>query len=213
MQNVIRVSHPLIEHSLTILRDKTTDTAQFRQHATIVSKILIIEATKDLLLRDQDVETPLASIVGKELKEEFMVVPVLRAGLAMLFAVQDFLPAVSVGFIGLERDENTATARKYYQKLPQLHEPHEVIILDPMLATGGSVQDVIESLTERNVRNIKIACIVAAPEGIERINKNFPEVHIYTSAIDSHLNSQKYIVPGLGDFGDRYFGTQNPALS
>lgn len=207
MQNVTLVKHPLIDHSLTILRDKNTQTGEFRQHAAVVSKILIIEASKNFALRNHKIQTPLSPMLGKQLKEEVIIIPVLRAGLAMLFAVQDFLPSVPVGFIGLERDENTAIARKYYQKLPQLITAKQILILDPMLATGGSAQDTVLALYEKGARDISIVCIVSAPEGIERMQKNHPDIKIFTPVIDTHLNDKKYIVPGLGDFGDRYFGT------
>lgn len=201
------VTHPLIDHSLTILRRKETGTEEFRRHAGIVSKILLIEATKNLNLEVAAIVTPLAPMNGKRLKDEVVVVPVLRAGLAMLFALQDFLPAVAVGFIGLERDEKTAVAREYYQKLPQIFSTHRVIILDPMLATGGSFDDTVTAIKKKGGKRITLVCVVAAPEGIARIQKNHPDVEIFTAAIDKKLNAIKYIVPGLGDFGDRYFGT------
>jgi uracil phosphoribosyltransferase len=207
MNNVTVVSHPLIDHSLTILRDKNTGTEEFRKHAGIVSKILILEATKNLGLTEKSIETPLSAFQGKMLKDEVVVVPVLRAGLAMLFALQDFLPSVGVGFIGLERDERTAQAHEYYRKLPKIFASHIVMVIDPMLATGGSFDDTISKLKEKGAKRILSICIVSAPEGIRRIQSKHPDVQIYTSAIDRELNDKKYIVPGLGDFGDRYFGT------
>ncbi len=207
MRTVTYVKHPLIEHSLTILRNKETKTEEFRRHAGIVSKILLLEATKNLRVSDSSIETPLAPMVGKQLAEEIVVVPVLRAGLAMLFAIQDFLPSVAVGFIGLERDEKTAIAREYYQKLPKIFATHHVIILDPMLATGGSFDDTVIALKKKGAKRITCVCIVSAPEGVARIEKNHPDVNVYTAAIDKTLNDRKFIVPGLGDFGDRYFGT------
>lgn len=207
MKNVITVVHPLIDHSLTIIRRKETSTEEFRRHAGIVSKILLVEVMKGLGTTDIRIETPLAPMAGKKLKDEVVVVPVLRAGLAMLFAIQDFLPAVSVGFVGLERDEQTAQAREYYQKLPKILSSHRVLVIDPMLATGGSFDDTVSLLKEKGARNITIVSIVSAPEGIKRVQKHHPEVKIFTAAIDDHLNDKKFIVPGLGDFGDRYFGT------
>lgn len=201
------VSHPLIDHSLTILRDKKTGTEEFRRHAGIISKILLLEAIKQLPLTQKKIDTPLAAFTGKKLKDGVVVVPVLRAGLAMLFALQDFLPAVSVGFIGLERNEKTAQAREYYRKMPKLYASHIVMVIDPMLATGGSFDDTITMLKEKGARNILIISVVSAPEGIRRIQKRHPDVGIYTGAVDAKLNDKKYIVPGLGDFGDRYFGT------
>jgi uracil phosphoribosyltransferase len=207
MKNITLVSHPLIDHSLTILRDKTTGTEEFRRHANIVSKILLVEATRHLTLKKKQIETPLARMTGKKLVDDIVVVPVLRAGLAMLFALQDFLPSVSVGFIGLERDEKTAQAREYYQKLPRIFATHHIFVLDPMLATGGSFDDTIQALKKKGAKRISLVCIVSAPEGIARIQKNHPDVEIFTGATDEKLNERKYIVPGLGDFGDRYFGT------
>ncbi|KKU81160.1 MAG: Uracil phosphoribosyltransferase [Candidatus Gottesmanbacteria bacterium GW2011_GWA1_47_8] len=207
MKNVIEVHHPLIDHSLTVIRRKDTGTEEFRRHAGIVSKILLVEVMKDLATARVKIETPLAPMTGKKLKDEVVVVPVLRAGLAMLFAIQDFLPAVSVGFVGLERDEQTAQAREYYRKLPKLLASHRVLVIDPMLATGGSFDDTVTLLKEKGAKRITIVSIVSAPEGINRIQKNHPDVKIFTAAIDDHLNDKKFIVPGLGDFGDRYFGT------
>ncbi len=207
MELITLVSHPLVDHSLTILRNKKTSTVAFRQHASVVSKILLFEATKGLNLIDEPIETPLAPMVGKKIADEIVIVPVLRAGLAMLFAIQDFLPAASVGFIGLERDEQTAQAHEYYQKLPQIFASHKVIVLDPMLATGGSLDETVATLKEKGARRITLVCIVAAPEGIQRIQTRYPDVTIITAAIDDRLDTRKFIVPGLGDFGDRYFGT------
>lgn len=207
MKNVIVVSHPLIDHSITILRNKETKTEEFRHHAAIVSKILLLEVTKNLHLVEKHIETPLAPFAGKTLADDLVVVPVLRAGLAMLFALEDFLPGVGVGFIGLERDEQTAQAREYYQKMPKIFATHKVIIIDPMLATGGSFDDTIVALRKKGASHITLVCIVSAPEGIKRLEKIHPDVPIYTAAIDDHLDDRKYIVPGLGDFGDRYFGT------
>lgn len=207
MKQVILISHPLVDHSLTILRDKETKTEEFRHHAAIVSKILLLEVTKSVKLAKKDIETPLSPFAGKKIADDLVVVPVLRAGLAMLFALEDFLPGVDVGFIGLERDEKTAQAREYYQKMPKIFATHHVIVLDPMLATGGSFDDTINAVKAKGAKHITLVCIVAAPEGIERIEKYHPDVMIYTAAIDESLNDRKYIVPGLGDFGDRYFGT------
>lgn len=207
MKNLTLVSHPLIDHSLTILRDKNTKTEEFRKHAEIVSKILLIEATKGLQVKSVRVVTPLAPISARRLKDEIVVVPVLRAGLAMLFALQDFLPAVSVGFVGLERDEQTAQAREYYQKIPKIFATHKVFVLDPMLATGGSFADTVVILKNKGAKSLTLLSIVSAPEGISLIRKRHPDVEIITTAIDKKLNDNKFIVPGLGDFGDRYFGT------
>ncbi len=208
MKNVTVVSHPLISHSLTVLRDKDTRTEEFRRHADVVSKVLFMEATKQLVLTGKTVETPLAPFAGKQLIDNVVVVPVLRAGLAMLSALQNLLPSVSVGFIGLERDEKTAIAREYYKKIPKIFSTHIVFVIDPMLATGGSMDDTIKAVKEKGANHIIAVSIVSAPEGIERVNKSHVDVPIVTAAIDEKLNEKAYIVPGLGDFGDRYFGTQ-----
>lgn len=205
--SIVTVTHPLIEHSLSIIRDKGCPTDMFRRHATVVSTIVLLEATKTLTTTKITVETPLTSMKGSKLTESIVLVPVLRAGLAMLFASQELLPQASVGFLGLERDEQTAIARSYYQKLPKIFSDSEIFILDPMLATGGSFDDTVKEVKKKGGKRIRLVCIVAAPEGISRITQNHPDVSIYTAAIDEHLNEKKYIVPGLGDFGDRYFGT------
>ncbi len=207
MKNVMVVEHPLISHSLTIIRDKNTKTEEFRRHADVVSKVLLVEATKHLKLKDKKITTPLAPLTGGELKDDIVVVPVLRAGLAMLMALRDLLPAVHVGFIGLERDEQTAIAREYYNKIPKIFATHIVFVIDPMLATGGSMDDTLKAVKGKGAKRIVAVSIVSAPEGIKRVQKNHPDVPIVTAAIDSHLNDRAYIVPGLGDFGDRYFGT------
>ncbi len=207
MKNVHLVDYPLIKHSLTILRDKNTGIENFRRHAAIVSQIMIMEATKDVPMHEKTIETPVASTQGYSIQESIVFVPVLRAGVSMLFPAKDFLPWAPVGFVGLERDEATAVAREYYKKLPQSLKDKRILILDPMLATGGSLVDTISALDNKAAHVICVVCIVAAPEGIELLNKKYPEVDIYTAAVDSHLNEKKYIVPGLGDFGDRYFGT------
>lgn len=207
MSDFFTVSHPIIDHSLTILRDKNTQTEEFRKHAGIVSKILLVDVMNNLKLSDVQIETPLTTTSGKKISEELVIVPVLRAGLAMLFAVQDFLPFVPVGFIGLERDETTAVAREYYQKMPQIYSTHHVIVLDPMLATGGSFDDTVTALKAKGAKQVTVVCIVSAQEGIDRIREKHPDVAIFTAAVDERLNEKKYIVPGLGDFGDRYFGT------
>ncbi|MBN2007726.1 uracil phosphoribosyltransferase [candidate division KSB1 bacterium] len=207
MSNVVCVEHPLMEHSLTILRDKHTDTESFRHHAGIVSQIMVITATSDIPMTEKQIETPLAEMTGHHILHSVVFVPVLRAGISMLFPARNFLPWAPVGFIGLERDEATAIAREYYQKFPKNLKDKQVLVLDPMLATGGSLVDTIDALKKKGAVSIAAVCIVAAPEGIELLSQKHPDVRIYTAAIDSHLNEFKYIVPGLGDFGDRYFGT------
>jgi uracil phosphoribosyltransferase len=207
MKQATVVSHPLLEHSLTILRDKTTKTEEFRRHARVVSTILVLEALKGVELKDKAIETPLSKHSGKEIADNVIVVPVLRAGLSMSWAFEELLPWVSVGLIGLERDEKTAIAREYYKKFPTIGKDDLVCIVDPMLATGGSMDDTITAVKKMGVRRIICVAVVSAPEGIDRLTKHHPDVPIVTGAIDDHLNDIAYIVPGLGDFGDRYFGT------
>lgn len=206
-QAVTVVKHPLMENSLVALRDITTSTDSFRRHARLVTLILAFHVLADLPTRPIQVETPLEVTEGQVIDRSVIFVPVLRAGLAMLDAMSDFVPGSKVGFVGLERDETTAIAHSYYQKLPAQLAGAETIILDPMLATGGSAAATTKLLRQNQANKIRLACIVAAPEGIELLRRDHPGVRIYTATIDHGLNDKKYIVPGLGDFGDRYFGT------
>jgi uracil phosphoribosyltransferase len=204
---ITEITHALLAQSLTVLRDKETGTATFRHHAGIVSSIVLTEATRTLAVESQPVTTPLAATTGFKIRDKLVIVPVLRAGLAMLNAAHELLGDTPVGFLGLERDEETAVAREYYQKFPAGLSGKRVLVLDPMLATGGSLVDSVQALKARGATDITLVCIVAAPEGLARISKEFPDINIFTAAIDDHLDERKYIVPGLGDFGDRYFGT------
>ncbi|GAC1436751.1 MAG: uracil phosphoribosyltransferase [Chloroflexota bacterium] len=204
---VTTVSHPLVEHALAHLRDRATDGATFQRHARIATQVLALDVLRDLPLQQRRIDTPLESTMGNVLAIAPIFVPVLRSGLAMLDAITDFLPGSRVGFVGMERDETTAIARRYYDKLPSHLESSRTVILDPMLATGGSVLAALGLLRERGARDLRVACIVAAPEGVLAVNHAFPDVVLFTCALDSHLNARKFIVPGLGDFGDRYFGT------
>jgi uracil phosphoribosyltransferase len=201
------VRHPLVENSLVALRDSATGTDAFRRHARLVTLMLAFNVLEDLPLRDVTVQTPLEEVCGHVIARSVIFVPVLRAGLAMLDAMSDFVPGSKVGFVGLERDEETAIARSYYQKLPGQLADAESIILDPMLATGGSALATADLLKRNRAGSIRLACIVAAPEGISLLRSRHPDVHIYTAALDRTLNDRKFILPGLGDFGDRYFGT------
>ncbi|MEM7284615.1 MAG: uracil phosphoribosyltransferase [Pseudomonadota bacterium] len=207
MENVKVVSHPVIAHSLTVLRDINTEAAAFRRHADSVAHILLQHATFDLSLRETTVTTPLAETKGYDIADTVIAVPILRAGLAMLPAVQQLIPNVRVGFIGLERDEATAVAHQYYNKIPGDLAEQRVMVIDPMLATGGTMDDTIRAAKSKGADNIVIVCIVSSPEGVERITSNHSDVTIYTAALDEKLDHRKYIVPGLGDFGDRYFDT------
>ena len=203
---VVKVEHPLIKDVLTVLRDSSTAQEEFRRLTRKLSRLLVFEASRDLPLREVDVETPLETTRGKRLDTEIVLVPVLRAGIGMLEAVLELFPGASVGYVGLARDEETAVAHRYYRKFPNLLD-RQVFLLDPMLATGGSALAAIETLQEQGARSIRLLCVVAAPEGIALLTKHCPEVDIYSAAIDRQLDERKYILPGLGDFGDRLFGT------
>ena len=198
--------HPLVLDSLSRLRDQTTGPEEFRAHARKIVSMLLYEATADLPTKATTVRTPLADAEARELEREVVVVPVLRAGLGILAPVLEGLPKVSVGYIGLERDEETAVARIYYKKLPRL-TGKVTILLDPMLATGGSAAMALDLIREAGGSHARMICVVAAPEGVKVLADRHPDVDVYTAGLDDGLNAQSFIVPGLGDFGDRLFGT------
>lgn len=200
------VHHPLVKHILTRLRDATTEPAQFRALARQLTLLLAIEATRDLPIREHTVQTPLEPTQGHSLAQPIVAVPILRAGLGMLEAITELFTEVRVGYIGLERDEATAIARAYYCKLPPIGASR-VLLLDPMLATGGSAAQAIEVLFKAGAQDIVHICVVAAPEGVRLLNERFPQVRIVAASIDRGLNDRKFILPGLGDFGDRLYGT------
>lgn len=200
--------HPLVADSLRGLRDSTTEPEEFRTLARNVITMLLYEATADLPVRRGKVRTPLAEADAFQIEAEVVAIPVLRAGLGLLAPVLELLPRVSVGYIGLERDEETAVARIYYKKLPKL-KGKIPLLLDPMLATGGSAAQALDLIKEAGGRDTRMVCIVAAPEGVKVLEERHPEVDVYTAALDERLNDKAYIVPGLGDFGDRLFGTGN----
>jgi uracil phosphoribosyltransferase len=199
-------SHPLVGDSLRQLRDVATPPEEFRVLARKIITLLIYEATADLPIRNVTVQSPLAETSGVEISREVVAIPVLRAGLGILAPALELLPRVSVGYIGLERDEKTAVARIYYKKLPKM-EGKIPLLLDPMLATGGSASQALDLIKEAGGVDPRMVCIVAAPEGVRVLEERHPEVHIYTAALDDGLNDKSFIVPGLGDFGDRLFGT------
>jgi uracil phosphoribosyltransferase len=201
------VSHPLVHDALAQLRDKQTPADAFRRIATRISVLLAAEALRDVPTATSTVVTPLGPAEARRVASDVVVVPVLRAGLGMLDAVLDLVPTARVGYIGLQRDERTAIASRYYSKLPQGLSDSYVLMIDPMLATGGSASAALELLREVGASRIRILCIVAAPEGVAVVERDHPDVSIYTPVVDSHLNAHKYIVPGLGDFGDRLYGT------
>ena len=193
--------------ALLELRDARTAPPAFRRAANRISVLLAAEALKDVPSTPASVETPLGPADGRTVRADVVVVPVLRAGLGMLEAVLELLPAARVGHIGLQRDETTAIASRYYSKLPQQLADSYVLMIDPMLATGGSAVAAIELLKAAGARTIRMICIVAAPEGVAMLDRHFPDVAVYTPVIDRELNAHKFIVPGLGDFGDRLYGT------
>jgi uracil phosphoribosyltransferase len=200
------LGHPLATHIVTHLRDSTTKPATFRTLAYQISLLLALEVTRDLGMREVDVQTPLELHKGRVLAQSIVVVPVLRAGIAMLQPFTDLFPDVSVGYIGLERDHTTAIARSYYCKLPSF-DSKRVLIVDPMLATGGSAVQAINLVRAHGCANPILVCIVSAPEGISAVEALDPNIPIFAAALDRELNSRKYILPGLGDFGDRLYGT------
>lgn len=201
------LDHPLAAHVITHLRDKTTKPATFRTLCYQISLLLAIEATRNLATEAKSIETPLEAMNGRVLSHEpLVVVPILRAGLGMVQPFLDIFPDVSVGYIGLERDHTTAIARSYYCKLPQV-TGRRVLLVDPMLATGGSAVKAIEVVRSQGGTNITLVSIVSSPEGVAEVEKHHPQLPIFTAALDRGLNAKKYIVPGLGDFGDRLYGT------
>lgn len=201
------VDHPLVQDILSELRDAKTTPERFRQLAGRVSVLLAAEALREIPAVAETVATPLGPAPGRRVRMDVVLVPVLRAGLGMLPGMLELVPGARVGHIGLQRDERTAVASQYYAKLPQPLEDSYVLMIDPMLATGGSAVAALDMLTRAGARNIRLVCIVAAPEGIAAVEKAYPSIPIYTPAIDERLNDQKFIVPGLGDFGDRLYGT------
>jgi|UniRef100_A0A7C3WQQ5 uracil phosphoribosyltransferase len=203
------VDHPLVQHKLTRLRDKNTQPKEFRELLSEISSLMLYEVTRDLPLKEVEVETPLGKAKGKVLNnKDLAIVPILRAGLVMAEGMLQILPSAKVGHIGLYRDPNTLQPVQYYTKLPEDINEREVIVVDPMLATGGSAIAAISILKSKEVKNIKFVCIIAAPEGIKAFQEVHPDVEIYTAAVDEYLNDHGYIVPGLGDAGDRLFGTK-----
>ena len=206
---VFVMDHPLIQHKLTHLRDKKTGSKEFRELVSEIATLMCYEATRDLPLEDIEIETPMGKAVTKIISgRKLAFVPILRAGLGMVDGVLNLVPAAKVGHIGLYRDEKTLTPVEYYNKLPSDIPERDVIVLDPMLATGGSAIDAITIIKRSKPKSIKFMCIIAAPEGIQALTQAHPDVQVYCASVDSHLNEIGYIVPGLGDAGDRIFGTK-----
>jgi uracil phosphoribosyltransferase len=207
MSNVFASTHPLVAHKLSRLRDKSTDPKRFRELVREISALLVYEATADLQTIPRDVETPLAKMTGMDLKEKIGLVPILRAGLGMVEGIWELMPSAEVWHIGLYRDERTLKPVEYYNKLPTEPTVSVCLILDPMLATGGSATATVSVLKRWGAKKIKFVGLIGAPEGISRLQSDHPDVDIFLAAIDDHLNEKGYIVPGLGDAGDRQFGT------
>ena len=200
------VDHPLARHLLTQLRDENTPPSVFRTIAKRLTIALVLEAVRGLPTVDVTVQTPLEETTGKRITPDLVAVPILRAGLGMLEAVTELFPEVSVGYVGLERDDATLRPTSYYEKLPPVEGRH-VLLLDPMLATGGSAAGACERIAGRRPAEIRFVCVVAAPQGVEKMAREHPNVPVFTAALDRDLNEKGYILPGLGDFGDRLFGT------
>ncbi len=203
------IDHPMIQHKLTIMRQKETGSKDFRELLKEIALLMGYEVTRDLPLTEVEIETPICKMTAHKVSgRKLAIVPILRAGLGMVEGLQTLVPVAKVGHIGLYRDEKTHTPVVYYCKLPEDISQRLVIVTDPMLATGGSSCDALTMLKERGCTNIRLMCLVAAPEGIKKVQEKHPDVDIYVAAVDEHLNKDAYIVPGLGDAGDRIFGTK-----
>lgn len=202
------LKHPLIDHKLTIIRNKETKTKEFRETVSEIAALLTYEITRSLSLKEKVIETPVSKTLGYELKDEIVIVPILRAGLGMVDGIHNLIPSAKIGHIGLYRDEETLEAKEYYAKFPLEIENSIVLLIDPMLATGNSTIKAIEILKEKKAKEIIFVGLVGSPEGVEKLQKAYPETKIYLAALDEKLNENGYIVPGLGDAGDRLFGTK-----
>lgn len=209
MSKVVVMDHPLIAHKIGIIRRKETGTREFRDMVSEIGALITYEATKDLKLQDVEIETPICKTTVKELAgKKLAVIPILRAGLGMVEGVLTMIPSAKVGHIGLYRNEETLEPVEYYCKIPKDCSERDVFVVDPMLATGGSAIAAIQMLKNRGVKNIRFLCVIAAPEGVKKLQEAHPDVDIYIGSLDEHLNENGYIVPGLGDAGDRIFGTK-----
>ena len=202
------LNHPLITHKLTQMRRKETGTKDFRENLDEIAELMAYEVCRDLPVEPVDIETPVAPCTGYQLSKEVVIVPILRAGIGLLDGIRRLVPTAKVGFIGLYRDEKTLQPHEYFAKFPKDLDKAVVMIVDPMLATGGSALAAIHSVKERGAKNIKLVCLVGVPEGVRAVQKEYPDVDIYLAALDDHLNENGYVVPGLGDAGDRIFGTK-----
>ena len=207
MSNLYVMEHPLIKHKVSILRNKDTSVKEFRELINEIALLMGYEATKDLKLTEVEVETPLVKTKGQVVEKQVALVPILRAGLGMVDALMSLIPAAKVGHVGLYRDHDSLQPVEYYCKLPTDIEERQVLVLDPMLATGGSSAAAIDVVKKRGAKKIKLMCIIGAPEGVKTVQEAHPDVDIYVAALDERLNEKGYILPGLGDAGDRLFGT------
>jgi uracil phosphoribosyltransferase len=207
MRDVTVIAHPLVQHNLARLRDRRTQPQEFRRLLGEIAALMIYEATRSFGVKPLKIQTPLESARGFQLEREIVLVPVLRAGLGMLDSILQLIPHALVGFIGLKREETTLRAVFYHKSFPKNLGRFEVILIDPMLATGGSAVAALDLLVEQGAKHIRLVNLVAAPEGIRRVRKNYPRVPIFTAAVDRQLNGKGFILPGLGDAGDRLFGT------
>lgn len=208
MSKIHVLDHPLIKHKLTNIRNKETKTKDFYQNVQEIASLMAYEISRDFPIKDIEIETPICKSIQKELASDVVIVPILRAGLGMVDGIREIIPSAKVGFIGLYRDEETLEPHEYYAKFPNTINNSIVLLVDPMLATGGSAIAAIDLLKKRGVKDIRYVGLVAAPEGIEALSKAHPDVEIFTAAKDEKLNENGYIVPGLGDCGDRLFGTK-----
>ena len=203
------IEHPLIQHKISLLRDKNTGVKEFRELTSETAMLICYEATRDLKMEDVKIKTPICEMTGKQLSgKKLAVVPILRAGLGMVDGMLNMIPSAKVGHIGLYRDPQTYEPVEYYCKLPSDCDEREVFVVDPMLATGGSCIAALQMLKDKGVKHLRFMCIIAAPEGVKHLQEAHPDVDVYIGALDDHLNEHKYIVPGLGDAGDRIFGTK-----
>ena len=209
MANVVILDHPLIKHKVAIMRNKETGTKEFKEVAKEIAMLMCYEATRNLAVEDVEIETPITKTTCQMLSgRKLAIVPILRAGLGMVDGMLALVPSAKIGHIGLYRDEETLEPVEYYCKMPSDISERDVFVVDPMLATGGSACDAIKLIKARGAKNIKFMCLIAAPEGIKKLTETHPDVDVYCAALDSHLNEHGYIVPGLGDAGDRIFGTK-----
>lgn len=203
------LDHPLIQHKLTIIRNEHCGTREFRQVVNEIAELMAYEVSRDMPLEDVEVKTPVQVTTAKQLAgKKVVIVPILRAGLGMVDGILELIPAAKVGHVGMYRDEETLQPHEYFVKMPEDLENREMIVVDPMLATGGSAIMAVDALKKRGAKTIKFVCLVAAPEGVKALRETHPDIDVYSAALDDHLDEDGYIVPGLGDAGDRLFGTK-----